>query len=175
MSDVVIRPMIRADAAAVLRIYQQGIDTGNASYATTAGSWEEFEAGKLQRPRLVAEHEGAVIGWAVLSPTSARSCYAGVAETALYIADDAQGRGVGDALMAALVDESEAAGIWTLQTMIFTDNLASIRLHEKYGFQSLGVRKGLGYMTYGPYQGWRDVAFLERRSAIVGVEPPSPA
>lgn len=169
MSDVRIRPMICADAESVLRIYQQGIDTGNASYAETAGTWEDFDAGKLQQPRLIAETEGEVVGWAVLSPASNRSCYAGVAETAIYIADGAQGRGVGDTLMAALVEGSEAAGIWTLQTMIFTDNVASIRLHEKYGFKPLGVRKALGYMTYGPYKGWRDVAFLERRSAIVGI------
>ncbi len=172
MNKVSIREMRAADAADVLRIYQQGIDTGNASYAETAGSWENFDAGKLACPRLIAKNDGVVLGWAVLSPTSSRACYAGVAETAIYIADEAQGRGVGNALMAALVEASEAAGVWTLQTMIFTDNVASIRLHEKYGFQSLGVRKAMGYMTYGPFKGWRDVAFLERRSDIVGIEPP---
>lgn len=172
MSGVVIRPMTEQDAEAVLRIYQQGIDTGNASYARTAGSWAAFDAGKLQAPRLIAEQDGETLGWAALSAVSSRDCYAGVAETAIYIAEGAQGRGVGDALLGALVAESERLGFWTLQTLIFTDNRASIRLHEKHGFQPLGVRRGMGYMTFGPYKGWRDVAFLERRSKVVGIDPP---
>lgn len=164
--------MTEADADAVLAIYQQGIDTGNASYAREAGTWTDFDAGRLAAPRLVAELNGKLMGWAALSSTSARECYRGVVETAIYIADDARGRGVGDALMRALVEASEQAGFWMLQTMIFTDNVASIRLHEKYGFKLLGVRKAMGYMTYGPYKGWRDVAFLDRRSAVIGIEPP---
>lgn len=172
MSTIAIREMTAADAAAVLRIYQQGIDTGNASFADSAGTWTAFDSGKLKAPRLVAERDGEVLGWAVLSPTSSRPFYAGVAETAVYIADTARGMGVGDALLKALVEASEEAGIWTLQTLIFTDNVASIRLHEKFGFQPLGVRKGLGYMTFGPWKGWRDVAFLERRSTVVGLSDP---
>jgi len=172
MSAVAIRAMTEGDAGAVLRIYQQGIDTGNASYAESAGTWADFDAGKLKAPRLVAERDGELLGWAALSAISSRPCYAGVAETAIYIANGAQGMGVGDALLKALVEASEAAGFWSLQTMIFTDNVASIRLHEKYGFQPLGVRKGLGYMTFGPWKGWRDVAFLERRSATIGISDP---
>jgi len=172
MSGISIRDMTGADAEAVLRIYQQGIDTGNASYASNAGTWAEFDAGKLKAPRLVAERDGEILGWAALSGVSSRACYAGVAENAIYIANGAQGMGVGDALLKALIDASERAGFWTLQTMIFTDNQASVRLHEKHGFQPLGVRRGLGFMTYGPWKGWRDVAFLERRSAVAGIGDP---
>jgi len=173
MSGLIIRDMNAADAGAVLAIYQQGIDTGNASYAESAGTWEAFDGGRLKAPRLVAvEEDGDRLGWAALSAISARPCYAGVAETAIYIADGAQGRGVGDALLGALVRASEQAGFWTLQAMIFTDNKASIRLHEKHGFQTLGVRRALGYMTFGPWKGWRDVAFLERRSAVAGIGDP---
>jgi L-amino acid N-acyltransferase YncA len=173
MSGMSIREMNAADAEAVLRIYQQGIDTGNASYAETAGTWQAFDSGRLKAPRLVAEQDGALLGWAALSAISSRPCYAGVAETAIYIADGAQGRGVGDALLGALVAASEAAGFWTLQSLIFTDNRASIRLHEKHGFRVLGVRERLGYMTFGPWKGWRDVAMLERRSSAAGMTDPT--
>lgn len=167
-----IRAMQASDADSVLAIYQAGIDTGHATFESEAGDWSHFDGGKLAEPRLVAVDENdVVLGWAVLSPTSSRCVYGGVAEVTIYIAASAQGRGVGTALLGALVAASEAQNIWTLVAGIMIENEASIRLHEACGFERLGVRKRLGKMSFGPMVGqWRDIAWMERRSDVVGVD-----
>jgi phosphinothricin acetyltransferase len=106
---------------------------------------------------------GRVLGWAALSPVSDRCVYAGVAENSVYVHPEARGRGVGTALLRALVASTEAAGIWTLQTGIFPENAASVALHEKAGFRVVGRRERLG-RHHGV---WRDVLLLERRSPVV--------
>jgi len=83
----------------------------------------------------------------------------------VYVAAAARGRGAGKALLEALVKESEAHGIWTLQAGIFPENVASITLHESCGFRKIGVRHRLGRLG----NVWRDVMLLERRSSVVGV------
>lgn len=160
------------DADQVLAIYQAGINTGHATFERSAGEWPAFDAGKLETPRLVAaDEDNRVLGWAVLSPTSSRCVYGGVAEVTIYVASRAQGQGVGKALLDALVEASEAAGIWTLVAGIMVENEASIILHERCGFERLGVRKRLGKMGFGPMEGeWRDVLQMERRSTVVGVD-----
>ena len=115
--------------------------------------------------RLVARANDQVVGWAALSPVSSRCVYAGVAEESIYIASSARGQGVGKKLLAALVEASEQAGLWTLQTGIFPENQVSIHLHEQCGFRVLGMREKVGQMDGV----WRDVVFLERRSQVVGV------
>lgn len=164
--------MSAGDADQVLAIYQAGINTGHATFERCAGEWPAFDAGKLETPRLVAvDDEDRVLGWAVLSPTSSRCVYGGVAEVTIYVASRAQGQGVGKTLLDALVQASEAAGIWKLVAGIMVENEASIILHERCGFESLGVRKRLGKMGFGPMEGeWRDVLLLERRSDVAGVD-----
>ncbi|HEY2949705.1 MAG TPA: GNAT family N-acetyltransferase [Micromonosporaceae bacterium] len=165
MTEITVRPMTDADAGEVLDIYQAGIDTGDATFETAAPDWDSFVAGKLPGQRLVAvdPSTGRVLGWAALSPVSDRCVYAGVAENSIYIRPDARGRGVGAALLAELVESSERAGIWTLQTGIFPENAASLALHERAGFRVVGRRERLG-KHHGR---WRDVVFLERRSPVV--------
>ncbi|HEX2357597.1 MAG TPA: GNAT family N-acetyltransferase [Micromonosporaceae bacterium] len=165
MNDILVRPMADADADEVLAIYQAGIDTGDATFETAAPDWAAFSAGKLADHRLVAADAatGRVLGWAALSPVSDRCVYVGVAENSIYIHPDARGRGVGSALLSALVDSSERAGIWTLQTGIFPENAASVRLHEKAGFRVVGRRERIG-RHHGR---WRDVLHMERRSPVV--------
>jgi len=164
------RPMQPSDADAVLAIYGEGIATGHATFNDTTPSFEVWSDGHFETPRIVVDLEGAVAGWAALAPVSARPVYGGVAEASVYVAQAAQGRGVGTALMQALVSQSEAAGFWTLQAGIFPENPASLALHQKSGFKILGVRERIGKMTFGPMQGsWRDVIFLERRSNMVGL------
>lgn len=158
-----IRPLLPSDWPAVRRIYAEGIATGNATFEQSVPEWDEWDAGKLAHPRLVAELEGAVAGWAALSPTSKRAVYRGVTEVSVYVATSARGRGVGRALLAALVEQSEAAGIWTLQAGIFPENRASIRLHEQCGFRVVGVREKIGQM----HGVWWDVLLMERRSGLV--------
>lgn len=167
-----IRSLTATDTDAVLDIYRQGIATGHATFENEPPDWAHFDAGKLATPRLVSvDGAGRVTGWAVLSPTSSRCVYGGVAEITLYIAEHARGRGVGRALIAAMVEASEAAGIWTLVAGIFPENTGSVALHQKAGFEMLGRRRRLGKMSYGPMEGeWRDILWLERRSTCVGID-----
>ena len=166
-----IRDMTPQDADAVLAIYAEGIATGQATLDGQAPDWRAFDAARMAEPRLVAEIDGEVVGWAVLSGVSDRCVYGGVAENTVYVASKAQGRGVGKALLTALIEASEAAGLWTLQAGILAENEASIRLHQACGFRIVGRRERIGQSGAGPMKGqWRDVMLLERRSDIVGVE-----
>ena len=147
----------------VARIYAEGIATRNATFETELPSWEAWDRAHLAEHRLVATEDEAVLGWAALVPVSDRCVYGGVVENSVYVAASAQGRGVGRALLAALVASTEAAGIWTIQTGIFPENDVSIRLHERAGFRVVGRRERLGRLDGV----WRDVLFLERRSRVV--------
>lgn len=169
-SSVSLRPMEPADADAVLAIYQAGIDTGHATFESAAPDWPSFDEKYLTDCRLVAVDGEEVVGWIALTAVSKRPVYRGVAEHSIYISEAARGRGVGKLLLEGLIASSEQAGFWTLQTSIFPENEASIRLHEKYGFRTLGRRERIAKMTYGPMRGkWRDTVLMERRSAVVGV------
>jgi L-amino acid N-acyltransferase YncA len=148
------------DWEAVRSIYLQGIATGNATFATSAPDWDEWNATHLPFCRLVARSGAELLGWAALSPYSRRQVYAGVAEISIYVAQQARGRGIGTALMAALIAESEQNGIWTLQAGIFPENEASVALHQRFGFRVVGVRERIGRMNGL----WRDVILMERRS-----------
>ena len=142
-------------------IYEQGIAGGNATFETEAPSWDDWDRTHLEGHRLVALQDDKVVGWAALSPVSERCVYAGVAENSVYVADEAQGRGVGRGLLEELIAGAERDGIWTIQTGIFPENEASIELHKRCGFRVVGTRERLG-QHHGV---WRDVVFMERRSA----------
>jgi L-amino acid N-acyltransferase YncA len=165
--DLLVRPMTPADAESVRAIYQAGLDGGLASFETVAPGWEAFDRGKLPDHRLVAELDGIVVGWVALSTVSTRPVYAGVVEHSVYVDPTAQRRGIGSTLLRALVASTEAAGIWTIQSGIFPDNTPSLRLHEKAGFRVVGTREKVGRH---PFDGWRDVLMIERRSRVVGGE-----
>lgn len=168
-----IREMTAADAAAVLAIYRRGIRAGHATFQPEAPRWRDWDAGHLAAPRLVATASGEAIGWAALSPISARPVYRGVAEVSIYIDTDRRRSGTGKRLLQALIAASEAAGIWTLQASIFPENAASLAVHRACGFDLVGRRRHLGLMRYGPFAGrWRDVMLLERRSTAVGRRGP---
>ena len=152
------------DWPTVRAIYLEGIATGNATFEQTAPEWDKWDAGHLRAARIVARSEGDVVGWAALSAVSGRCVYAGVAEVSIYIAERARGCGVGGKLMARLILESEAAGIWTLQAGIFPENTASIALHQRAGFRTVGERERIGQMNGR----WRNVVLMERRSAVAG-------
>ena len=160
-----IESMRPDDWPSVRSIYEEGIATGNATLESAAPPWVEWDGAHLPVGRLVARRDGEVVGWAALSRVSERCVYEGVAEVSIYVAAEARGSGVGKALLSALVDASEAAGIWTLQAGIHPENSPSLRLHERCGFRVVGVRERLGRDASGR---WRDVALLERRSRNVG-------
>jgi L-amino acid N-acyltransferase YncA len=165
---VLIRPMQAADAGQVLAIYQAGLDTGEASFETTAPAWGAFDGGKLRLHRYVAADARSelVLGWVAVSAVSSRRVYAGVVEHSVYVDPACHGRGVGAALLGALIGSAEAAGIWTLQSGVFAENTASVRLHERAGFRVVGTRERLA-RHHGR---WRDVLLVERRSSVAGAD-----
>jgi len=168
--DFTVGEMREGDWPRVRAVYLEGIATGDATFETDAPEWETWDASHLRECRLVAreagggDEAGAVVGWAALSPVSSRCVYAGVAEVSVYVGARARGRGVGRALLDALVAASERAGVWTLQAGVIAENEASVRLHLACGFRVVGKRERLGRLAGA----WRDVVLLERRSRTVG-------
>jgi L-amino acid N-acyltransferase YncA len=160
-----IRTITAGDWPEVRRIYAEGIATGSATFDSEIPEWPEWSAKHLAAARIIAERGGAIVGWAALMPVSPRACYAGVAEVSVYVGDEARGRGVGQALLTALIAESEAAGIWTLFSSIQADNPVSVTLHETCGFRMIGRREKLAQRNGV----WQDTFNMERRSRVVGV------
>jgi len=159
-----------ADWGQIRSIYLEGIKAGHSTFEADAPDWEKWHSAHLPEPRLVARAGERVLGWAALSPVSGRRVYSGVAEVSLYVGAQYRVEGIGSALLAALIDASERAGIWTLQGMIFPENTASHALVKKHGFREVGRREKVGRMTYGELAGtWRDVILVERRSKVAGV------
>jgi L-amino acid N-acyltransferase YncA len=154
----------------VERIYAGGIATGHATFEEAPPGWAGFDAGKLPDHRFVAlGPDDRVLGWVAASSVSDRCVYAGVVEHSVYVDRSASRRGVGLALLRALIGSTEAAGIWTIQSGVFPENTVSLRLHARAGFRAVGTRERVGCMTYGPLAGqWRDVVLLERRSVVSG-------
>lgn len=157
--------MLDTDWPAVGRIYRDGIETGHATFETDVPDWPTWDAGHLDPCRLVVDRDDQVVAWAALSPVSSRPVYRGVAEHSIYVAPEARGEGIGAELLAALVEASEEAGFWTLQTAIFPENQASITLHTRLGFRIIGTRERVGFH----HGRWRDTVLLERRSQRVGI------
>src|SRR5262249_13450386 len=149
------------DWAAVRAIYLDGIRSGLASFETEAPSWEDWDA--AHTIRVVSELDERVTGWAALGPISKRRCYRGVGESSVYVDRDHHGRGIGVALMEELIARSETAGIWTIQTSIFPENEASVKLHRRVGFRVVGVRERIAKRDGL----WRDTVLMERRSPVV--------
>jgi phosphinothricin acetyltransferase len=157
--------MLSEHATEVLAIYQSGIDEGQATFETTAPTWEAFDAAKLPDHRHVALGvDGRVLGWVAVGAVSKRCVYSGVVEHSVYVHPEARGRGVGRALLEALIASTEAAEVWTIESGIFPENAASLALHQRVGFRTVGVRERLG-QHHGV---WRDVVMIERRSALIG-------
>lgn len=155
--------MTPADWPAVRDIYAEGIAGGNATFETVVPEWAQWDKGRLPVCRLAVRLDEQVVGWAALSPYSSREVYRGVADVGIYIAGAAQGRGVGKALLTALVEESEKQGFWTLQAGILIENVASRRLHQACGFREVGIREKIGQL----HGVWRDVVLMERRSKTI--------
>jgi L-amino acid N-acyltransferase YncA len=155
-----IRPMEPSDWPAVKAIYEQGIATKLATFETSTPGWADWDGAYLGDHRLVAELDGAVVGWAALLPTSRRACYAGVVENSVYVAEGARGQGIGRALLGRLLEGAEHAGFWTVQASVFADNAASIAFHERCGFRIVGTRERIGQLDGV----WRDTVLLERRT-----------
>ncbi len=162
--EFVIDTLRAGDWRQVETIYREGIFTGMATLETAPPTWEQFDANHRPDCRLVARNGARVLGWAALGPVSRRAVYSGVAEDSVYVTETARGQGIGKALLRALIEASEQAGIWMLQTGIFPENTPSMALHQACGFRVVGVRERIGCL----HGVWRDVVLLERRSTVMG-------
>lgn len=155
----------RENFAQAAEIYRQGIETGFATFQDEVPDWKSWNESHLPFCRIAAFEDKNMLGWAALAPISKRPVYRGVAEVSVYIARDFQGKGLGKYLLKALIEESETAGIWTLQSSIFTENIASLILHEKCGFRKVGCREKIGQKNGV----WKDNILMERRSPTIGL------
>ena len=155
-----IEEMKDEDWERVRSIYAEGIAGGNATFDTQVPDRDEWDRNHLRKCRLVARESGRVVGWAALSPISDRCAYSGVAEVSIYVAISVRCEGIGKALLRALIDASERAGFWTLQSGVFPENKASVALHKTCGFREVGLRQRIGRLDGV----WKDVVLMERRS-----------
>jgi phosphinothricin acetyltransferase len=166
--EFLIKSLESSDWEPIREIYLEGLATGQATFETEAPSQSDWDEGHLPFGRIAAISQPGdrLIGWAALSGVSKRKAYAGVAEVSVYVATAARAKGVGRALLEALIAESEQHGIWTLQASIFPENQASLKLHETLGFRRVGRRMRISRLNGV----WRDTVILERRSERVGVD-----
>jgi len=164
-SVIKIRTLTSEDYLMISKIYELGIQSGNATFETKAPAWAEWDQSHLATCRFIAIDEmGNGLGWAALTPVSGRCVYSGVAEVSVYVHPDSQGRGIGKMLLNELIEASEKQNIWTLQAGIFPENTASLKIHEQCGFRQIGYHEKIGKMK----NVWRDTVLLERRSKVVG-------
>ncbi|MFJ7979941.1 GNAT family N-acetyltransferase [Lysinibacillus xylanilyticus] len=163
MGTILIRKMEQKDLKEVLKIYQEGIDTGMATFQTEMPSECEWDKGHHDTLRFVAEEHNGVVGWIAISPVSTRAVYCGGGEVSVYISKDSKGRGIASKLLKILIAESEKAGFWTLQSSIFAINASSIQLHKKMGFRITGTREKIAQL----HGQWHDTVIMEKRSSKI--------
>jgi phosphinothricin acetyltransferase len=169
--EYLIDVMKAEDWTQVRSIYLEGIATGNSTFEAHVPDWEKWDSSHLPGHRLVVREGNRILAWAALSPVSSRCVYSGVAELSLYVAAGHRGKGIGSALLKAIINSTEKAGVWTLQGGIFPENTPSLRLVRRHGFKEIGRRERVGKMTYGDLAGtWRDVILVERRSSVIGMD-----
>lgn len=161
-----LRAMVEDDFDDVRRIYGLGIATRNATFETEVPSAGALDGKWIPGQRWVITVDGAVAGWAAITPISARACYRGVGETSIYVDTALTGRGLGRRLLAHQIEAALAGGFWMLQTSIFPENEASLALHRRAGFRDVGRRERIAQLDGV----WRDTILLELRrpDAAVG-------
>ena len=166
-AGLLVRRALATDAPAVAAIYNEGIRGRGATFETAERTavdvlaWMDAPDAAVH-PFVVAERREAeapeILGWARTSAYRPRACYAGIADFSVYVAAAARGQRVGDALIAALLAESEAAGLWKLVSRVFPENAASRALCARHGFREVGI-----YEKHARLDGvWRDVVIVER-------------
>jgi phosphinothricin acetyltransferase len=161
-TEMTIRTAMPADAAAIAAIYNQGIAERIATFETEPRTAEQVATQLTEKgdrfPTIAVECEGRIVAFAGAGPYRSRPCYAGVAEHSVYVDPRARGRGAGRAALEALIACYEARGFWKLLSRIFPENKASLALHERCGFRTVGT-----YRRHAKLDGeWRDCVIVER-------------
>ncbi|WP_062053799.1 GNAT family N-acetyltransferase [Aquimarina longa] len=159
-NEIQIAHFTKEDWSMISTIYQEGIDTGIATFETEVPSWKQWDNSHIKSCRIKAIVKEKILGWAALSPISKRKVYKGVGEVSIYVSKKYRGRGVGKLLLSQLIKESEQTGIWTLQASVFSNNNTSIILHKSLGFREIGYREKVAKL----HNKWYDNTILERRS-----------
>ncbi|RTZ49984.1 N-acetyltransferase family protein [Chryseobacterium arthrosphaerae] len=160
------KPISKDNFPELVEIYRQGLATNIATFQNDLPMWEDWDNGHLKFCRISVYENNEMLGWTALSPVSSRCVYSGVAEVSVYVDTDSRGKGIGKLLLNELIKQSESNGIWTLQSGIFSENQASIKLHEKCGFRIVGYREKIGKKNGV----WKDNVLMEYRSKIVGID-----
>ena len=161
--SVAFRKFVWSDVPAITQIYRHAVETSVATFDTEAPG-ETFFAEKfghmidLGHPVLIAEEAGKVIGYAYASTYRPRPAYRFTAEDSIYLAPEAQGKGLGGQLLARLLEESRAFGFKQMLAVITAERANSIRLHEKHGFRLIGRYEALGYK----FDRWLDIVHMQR-------------
>ena len=162
VSAVTLRAATGADLPAVKDIYNQGIEDRVATLETQPRSDDEiaawFEAHGDRHAVLVADVDGVVSGWASLNPFSHRCAHAAIADLSVYVAREKRGRGIGRALLEALVERAREARFHKIVLHAVASNEAGTRLYRRMGFREVGVFKEHGELD-GAYV---DVVAMER-------------
>ncbi len=164
--DINIVPMKESDWPEAAEIFREGIETCLATFETHTPDYDTWDRDHCKLCRLVARAGAEIAGWAALSPVNRRAAYSGAAEVSIYIKEAYKRKGVGMALMNALIPLSERSGFWTLQGLITAENAPSLALFAKCGFREVGFREKIGRTPDGI---WHDVVLMERRSKTVGL------
>lgn len=165
MTTIQSRKMLASDWEMVSKIYAEGIATGFATFETETPTYESWNVAHMSSCRIVAIENEKILGWVALSPVSSRCVYGGIGEVSVYVGINNRSKGIGRLLMKKLIQESEAEGLWTIQSGIFPENKSSIELHKKLGFRYIGKRERIGKL----HGEWKDNLLFERRSTQVGI------
>lgn len=161
--NINIKTMLPEHWPAVAKIYQQGIETGLATFETTIPSFEKWNTKCFKTCRLIAVSNKEIVGWAALTPVSSRAVYRGIGEVSVYVKSGCRGLKIGEKLLQSLIEESEKNGFWTIQSSIMSENIASIKLHQKLGFREIGFREKVAQLDGV----WKDNVLFEKRSQNV--------
>lgn len=160
----VLRDAVDADIAAIAAIYADEVRERVNTYEYDVPDTDEMlrrmhavRAGGF--PYIVAEVDGTIAGYAYAGSFRARLGYRFTVENSVYVAASAQGRGVGAALLGALIDACTASGFRQMVAVIGEPtNTASIRLHERFGFRHTGTMPGIAWK----HGRWLDTVFMQR-------------
>ena len=156
----VIRKMEKGDWSRMMEIYAQALESGISTFQRECPAYEDWDKAHLQEGRFVLEQDGTVAAWIALSPTSARECYRGVVEVSVYVGTEYQHQGMGKALMETVEQFCKENGFWTLFSVVFEVNKASLALHEACGFRTIGYRERIAQDRFGQ---WQNTIHLEKR------------